>query len=109
MNPGDCARGQPPQRVHGWIVDTSIESDHERFSGFLKVSLEEVIVALRDDPHLLGDPEGLWSGQLPAARQAADQQGQASLYPVGLSAERFVEVLEDELVWVEFRVGPNPA
>lgn len=63
---------QPPQRVHGWIVDTSIESAHERFSGFLKVSLEEVIVALRDDRHLLGDPEGLRSGQLPAARQAAD-------------------------------------
>ncbi len=103
------ARGQPPQRVHGWIVDTSIESDHERFSGFLKVSLEEVIVALRDDRHLLGDPEGLWSGQLPAARQAADQEVHASLYPAGFSAERFVEVVEGELVWAEFGVGPDPA
>lgn len=103
------ARGQPPQRVHGWIVDTSIESDHERFSGFLKVSLEEVIVALRDDRHLLGDPEGLWSGQLPAARQAADQEVHASLYPAGFSAERFVEVVEGELVWAEFGVSPDPA
>ena len=96
------ARAQPPQRVHGWIVDTSIESDHERFSGFLKVSLEEVIVALRDDRQLLSDPEGLWSAKLPAARQAADRQAHASLYPTEFSAERFVEVVEGELVWAGF-------
>ena len=33
------------------IVDTSIEHDHERFNGFLKVSLEKVLIALRDDRH----------------------------------------------------------
>jgi Holliday junction resolvase-like predicted endonuclease len=93
------ARAQPPERILGWIVDTSIELDHEQFSGFLKVSLEEVIVALRDDRDLLSDPEGLQSGQLLDARPAADQHAYASLYPAGFSAERFLEVVEGELVW----------
>jgi hypothetical protein len=44
-----------PQHQHGWIVDTGIECDHQRFS--------EVLIALCDDRHLLNDlraccPEG---------------------------------------------------
>jgi Holliday junction resolvase-like predicted endonuclease len=89
----------PPARVHGWIVDTSIESDHERFSGFLKVSLEEVLIALRDDRHLLGDPEGLTSGQLPVSVKSADDAVGSTLYSAGFEATRFVEVIENELVW----------
>lgn len=42
--------------VQGIIADTSIEHDHERFNGFLKVSVEEVLIALRDDRELLADP-----------------------------------------------------
>ena len=42
-------------------IDTCIEHDHERFSGFLKVSLEEVLIALRDDRHLLNDSLGMLS------------------------------------------------
>ena len=37
----------PPPPVLGWIVDTSIEHDHKRFRDYLKVSLEEMIIALR--------------------------------------------------------------
>jgi hypothetical protein len=51
-----------PTQCHGWIADTSIECDHQRFSGFLKVSVEELLIALRDDRHLLNDPEGLLAG-----------------------------------------------
>jgi hypothetical protein len=36
------AGSQPPAHVHGWIVDTSIESDHERFSGFALTLLSHV-------------------------------------------------------------------
>lgn len=89
----------PPAVVHGWIVDTSVESDHERFSGFLKVSLEEVIIALRDDRRLLGDPEGLVSGRLPASATSADDHARSTLYPSGFDAERFVAVIESERVW----------
>ena len=52
-------RAELPAHIHGWIVDTSIESDHERFSDFLKVSLEEVIVALRDLPQRVAARHGL--------------------------------------------------
>lgn len=31
------------------MAGSSIEHDHQRFGGFLKVSLEEVLIALRDD------------------------------------------------------------
>jgi len=88
-----------PACVHGWIADTSIESDHERFNGFLKVSLEEMIVALRDDRSLLNDPEGLMSGQPPSGATRVDRHVRASLHPAGFNPERFVSVIEGKMVW----------
>jgi hypothetical protein len=85
----------PLTDVHGWIVDTSIECDHQRFSGFLKFSLEEILIALRDDRHLLDDPVSQQSDGGPA--QAS--QPRESLYPGGFTAARFIEVIEQELVW----------
>jgi len=35
--------------ITAWFVDTSIECDHQHFHSFLKVSLEEVLIALHDD------------------------------------------------------------
>lgn len=32
--------------VHAWIVDTTLEFDHEKIQGFLKVSLEELLISL---------------------------------------------------------------
>lgn len=73
----------------GWIVDTSIEHDHERFSGFLKISLEEVIIALRNDRHLLSDPYGILKaiqdGVIPDEADHVMHEG-ASLYPQSFSA-----------------------
>jgi hypothetical protein len=73
--------------VSGWIVDTSIEHDHEFFSGYLKVSLEEVIIALRDDSQLLFDRETFVEGQ--------DMQGNPNftLYPEGFTAKNFLSVI----------------
>ena len=92
---------------HGWIVDTSIERDHHRFAGFLKVSLEEVLIALRDDRRLLNDPEGLLSGNYDADNSAAADSSSSdwTLYPDGFSAERFIEVIETEAVWDEPGAG----
>lgn len=78
----------------GWIVDTSIECDHQRFGGFLKISLEELLIALNDNRHLLHDPDGLFSPRASAA--SAEPQG---LYPQGFSAERLIEVIETQAVW----------
>lgn len=82
--------------VHGWIVDTSIEYDHQRFDGFLKVSLEELLIALRDDRRLLHDPDGLHTGVIgvPAAVDG-------TLFPKGFSAENLVKVIESQAVWAE--------
>jgi hypothetical protein len=79
--------------VHGFIVDTSIEHDHEFFSGYLKVSLEEVIIALRDDSQLLFDKETFVEGQ--------EMQGDANftLYPDGFTADDFIQVLEKKEIW----------
>lgn len=97
-----------PQKEHGWIVDTCIECDHQRFSGFLKVSIEEVLIALRDDRHLLNDPEGLLSGTYDPDRSAEDETRHSTwtLYPEGFRVERFIEVIETEAVWEERAAGP---
>ena len=90
---------------HGWIVDTCIERDHQRFAGFLKVSLEEVLIALRDDRRLLNDPEGLLFGKYDAGKSVTDDLSSSAwtLYPGGFSVERFIEVIETEAVWDEGR------
>lgn len=88
--------------VTAWIVDTSIECDHQHFSGFIKVSLEEVLIALRDDRHLLSDPAGLFQGgdaSNDASLSDVSRDGPASLYPHGFSASCFVGVVESQAVW----------
>lgn len=98
-----------PQQQHGWIVDTCIECDHQRFSGFLKVSIEEVLIALRDDRHLLNDPEGLLSGTFDADQPVEDDayHSARTLYPGGFRVERFLEVIETEAVWKEAATGTS--
>ncbi len=63
--------------------------------------LEEILIALRDDRHLLDDPEGLLSVRSSkcAGQQPRAEQDRESLYPGGFTAARFVEVIEQELVW----------
>jgi hypothetical protein len=85
----------------GWIVDTSIEHDHQRFSGHLKVSLEEILIALRDDHALLNDPaQMLGTTKTPREKNDSyDLAQQTTLYPGGFNFGRFVEVVESEAVW----------
>jgi hypothetical protein len=88
--------------ITGWIVDTSIECDHQRFHDFLKVSLEEVLIALRDDSHWLNDPNGLFqAGETRAAPFMTESNNatHTSLYPEAFSAARLIEVVESATVW----------
>lgn len=106
----DCV----PTQHHGWIADTSIEYDHQRFAGFLKVSVEEIVIALRDDRHLLSDLEGLPARSgVPDQWSGSDAKGASwTLYPDGFSAERFIEVIETEAVWRpcdQAQHGPSPS
>ncbi|RUR67492.1 hypothetical protein EJP67_10500 [Variovorax guangxiensis] len=94
----ELSGGAPP--IHGWIVDTSIEQDHERFSGFLKLSLEELLIALRDDRSLLRDPSGIFSGaDVEYTYPDTSATSALSLYPSGFTAERLIAVIEAEAVW----------
>ncbi|MFA7349619.1 MAG: hypothetical protein WC009_02565 [Methylotenera sp.] len=88
--------------MQGWIVDTCIEHDHERFSGFLKVSLEEVLIALRDDSHLLNDPLGMFSNQgiNLGNINLKETLTHTTLYPNGFSGKNFIDVIENQSVWV---------
>jgi Holliday junction resolvase-like predicted endonuclease len=90
-----------PAKVHSWIVDTSIEHDHQRFAGFLKISVEEMLIALRDDTRHLRDIDSLFSEHEELERSFPDDAGSPSetLYPNGFSAERFCEVIETAAVW----------
>ena len=85
----ELAEGATPA-VMGWIVDTSIECDRDRFDGFLKIALEELLVALRDERHLLRGLSGLLRGEEPPPDP---------LYPQGFSASGFIEVVESGAVW----------
>lgn len=66
------------------------------------------MIALRDDRHLLNDPEGLLSGTYDPDRFTEYETPHSSrtLYPKGFCVERFIEVIETEAVWEERAAGP---
>lgn len=80
-------------KVTGWIVDTSIEHDHQLFSGYLKISLEEIIIALRDDSHLLFNMVDIAEGK------EIERDDEFTLYPNGFSANNFLSVIEQQRIW----------
>ncbi|WP_372880850.1 hypothetical protein [Psychromonas sp.] len=85
-NPGD-------PNVIGWIADTSLEYDHEYFNGFLKVSVEELHIALRDEAEMLVD----FMEELNVKQDLVKET--QSLYPTGFSAKGFVEVITLSKLW----------
>lgn len=87
--------------ISAWVIDTSMEWDHQRFRGFLKVSMEEIQIALRDDHRWLNDPEGIFKQPKSekGAQDAARADGPETLYPEGFTVWRFVEVIESSAVW----------
>lgn len=97
-------------RVYGWIVDTSIEHDHELFSGFMKVSLEEVLIALRDDKHLLYDPLNLFADRNVHLNDntLAKSWATSTLYPDGFAGDRFIDVIERQAVWAKLENERSP-
>lgn len=103
-------------QTHCWIIDTSIEHDHEHFEGFLKVSLQEIIIALRNERHLLRDlhsvitdkkkrngnhfDESDFSNICGEAMITVSEQSPAdNLYPNGFSADKFANAIENDSVW----------
>lgn len=80
--------GPENKLIHTWIVDTSIEYDQAIIDGFLKVSLEGLIVILRNERFLL---RGLL---LEDENLLPDD-----LFPEGFSVGRFAEIVEEGQLW----------
>jgi len=78
--------------VIGWIADTCLEFDHEYFNGYLKISIEELLIALTDHAGLLVDTTE------PGWQDHKDDEF-TSLYLEGFSAKGFVDVIELSKVW----------
>jgi len=74
--------------IHAWIVDTSIEYDQAIIDGFLKVSLEGLIVILRNEQYLL---RGLLFDK--------EDHHHDDLFPEGFSAKHFAEIVEEGQLW----------
>lgn len=91
-----------PLQVHGWIVDTAIESDHCRFGGFLKMSLEEILIALRDEQQMLlsfTHQDFMEAGVGTPRLGRKDARDQRTLYPNGFTASAFLDVVNEGRVW----------
>lgn len=68
--------------------------NHVYFSGYLKVSLEEIIIALRDDSQLLFEVDKFSEGQ---KLQGDDN---FTLYPEGFTAKNFLSVIQEQQAWL---------
>jgi len=79
-------------KIHSWIVDTSVEYDQEIIDCFLKVSLEGLIVILRNERQLL-NRNLLLDGSVP----------EDDLFSGGFSVQRFIEIVETVELWSVLR------
>ena len=61
----------------------------------LKVSVEELLIALRDERHLLSDPGEALIGLVQEGRNSngSPPREASTLYPSGFDAQRFVEAI----------------
>ena len=87
-----------PQIV-GLIADTSIEFDHEYFAGFMKVTIEELLIALADNAHFLCNQEQEVSSSLISGGQINFASEPYSLYENGFNGNEFLNIIEQSRVW----------
>jgi hypothetical protein len=65
------------------------------------LSLEELLIALRDDWGLLSQPNGIFSGaDVEYAYPGTSTAEALSMYPSGFTGGRLIAVIEAEAVWV---------
>ncbi|WP_418358860.1 nuclease-related domain-containing protein [Shewanella basaltis] len=91
---------ETPQ-IKGLIADTSLEFDHEYFAGFMKVSIEELLIALADNAHFLCNQEKEFQLSFESGTQLKFSSEYCTLYPSGFTGKEFLRVIEESLVWAE--------
>ncbi len=75
-------------KIYPWIVDTSIEYDQELIDGYLKVSLEGLIVILNNEREL-------FTGNLLIEEELPEDD----MFSEGFSVQRFIEIVEKGELW----------
>lgn len=92
--------------VHSWIVDTSLEFDHQRVDGYLKFSIDELIILLNDHGSYL-DPS-MWNQNLDAMMALSNQQKNDlknnNVDLVEIDASKFVKAIESNYMWSSNKV-----
>jgi Holliday junction resolvase-like predicted endonuclease len=81
-------------KIIGWIADTSLEYDHEYFNGYLKVSVEELYIALSDSVDLM-----MTRAEQVGLNKTDEPKGPTTLYPQGFNPLAFVNTIEESKVW----------
>lgn len=89
-------------KIIGWIADTSIEFDHEFFSGFLKITIEELFIALADNAYFLCNQEKELSSSVALDKPTPLTAEPYSLYENRFSGQAFIDAIERSLVWRKF-------
>lgn len=92
--------------IHSWIVDTSLEFDHTIIDGYLKFSIDELIILLNDHESYL-DPT-MWNQNLDAIMALSNQQKNDSKNIsddlVEIDASKFVKEIESNYMWSSNKV-----
>jgi Holliday junction resolvase-like predicted endonuclease len=94
--------------IVGLIADTSIEFDHEYFAGFMKVTVEELIIALSDNAYLLCNQEQAASLSLALGEEMNFSSEPYSLYKNGFNGEEFLNIIEQSRVWERAEISIKP-
>lgn len=81
-------------KIYPWIVDSSIEYDQELIDGYLKVSLEGLIVILNNERELL-------TGNL----LTEEELPKDDMFSGGFSVRRFIELVEKGELWSVLEEG----
>ncbi|WP_201586940.1 hypothetical protein [Psychrobacter sp. HII-4] len=74
--------------IHSWIVDTTLEFDHEYIDGFLKISFEELVIILNGHKQYFSD----------TLKNNDDKSGSGTLEE---SLDAVIETIEDNKFWLD--------
>ena len=67
----------------------------------MKVSIEELLIALADNAHFLCNQEKEISSSMASGKQVDFSSEPFSLYPSGFNGKEFLRVIEESLVWAK--------
>jgi hypothetical protein len=95
-------------KVKGLIADTSLEFDHDYFAGFMKVSVEELLIALADNAHYLCNQEKEITLSMASVKPVHLSSEPYSLYPLGFNGKEFLRIIEESLVWAKAELIYQP-